>query len=157
MQEGDKGMEKDKVILPQISLDPTEDIDMCFVCGRNNPIGLKLKFRQEGKKAVAEFTPAKVHQGWADIVHGGIINTLLDEAMSYAAIFEGLVCITAKMESRWRRPAKVGETLVITSSVTKNARRLIEVEAAISLKDGTVIAEATGLMYVANKMGDRRA
>ncbi len=140
------------ITLPKISIDPTRDIDMCFVCGKSNPIGLKLKFRQEGKKTIADFTPTSLHQGWSNIVHGAIILALLDEGMSWAAIYEGLVTITAKMENRWRRPAKVGEPLVISASITRNTRRLIEAEAAVSLKDGTVVAEGTALMYVVGRI-----
>lgn len=138
-------------MLPQINFDAEREPDMCFACGRKNPIGLKLSFRREGDSAVAEFTPAEVHQGWSGIVHGGIIHLLLDEAMSYAAIFAGAVCITAKMESRWRRPALVGETLVIRSQIAKNSRRLLEIQASIELKDGTRVAEALGTLYRVNK------
>ena len=144
------------ISLPKLSIDPT-DIDMCFVCGRNNPIGLKVKFRLEGNKAVAEFTPTEFHQGWKGVVHGGIIQTLLDEGMSWAAIFAGLVTVSAKMEIRWKRPANVGEMLLISSSLTRNTRRLVEAEAIVSLKDGTVVAEANGLMYVVTREGNKRA
>ena len=63
---------------PQISITIS---DLCFGCGQNNPIGLKLKFKWDGKTAKAEFTPNKFHQGWSDIIHGGITTTILDEAM----------------------------------------------------------------------------
>lgn len=144
------------ITLPKLSIDPT-NIDMCFVCGKNNPIGLKVKFRLEGKKAIAEFTPTEFHQGWKGVVHGGIIQTLLDEGMSWAAIFAGLVTVSAKMEIRWKRPANVGEMLLISSSLTRNTRRLVEAEATVSLKDGTVVAEANGLMYVVAREENKRA
>lgn len=139
------------IVPPSIRIDPEKEPDMCFGCGRNNPIGLKLSFRRDGNGAVAEFTPTELYQGWTGIVHGGIIHTLLDEAMSYAAMFEGAVTITAKMESRWRRPALIGEPLIIRSRVIRNTRRLLEIEASIDLQDGTRVAEATGTLYVMNK------
>ena len=139
------------VTLPQISIDTEKGLDMCFACGKNNPIGLKLKFERHGNTTRTEFTPTKLYQGWAGIVHGGIIHCLLDEAMSYAAIFEGVNCLTAKTESRLRRPALIGEPLIITSSATKIRKRLIEVKAHISLKDGTIVAEGTATMFVINK------
>ena len=139
------------VTWPQISIDTENGIDMCFGCGQNNPIGLKLSFIWDGKTARAEFTPTNLHQGWSGIVHGGIIHSILDEAMSYAAVFEGLHCVTAKMESRFKRPALVNELLIITASITKNTRRLVETKASISLKDGTLIAESTATLLVINK------
>jgi len=147
-------MEAKMVTLPRVSID-TRNFDMCFGCGRNNPIGLKLNLRQDGKTVRAEFTPTELHQGWSDVVHGGIIYCLLDEAMSYTAIFEGVYCVTAKMEARLRRPASIGEPLIITASITRNTRRLIEAKANISLKDGTPIAEGTATMFIIGKKGDK--
>ncbi len=133
---------------PQISIDTEKSLAMCFGCGQDNPIGLKLNFKWDNKTARAEFIPNKSHQGWSGIVHGGIIGCLLDEAMSYAPYFEGIPCLTAKMQVRIRRPALIDEPLIITSSITKKTRRLIETRAAIVLKDGTPVAESTATMFV---------
>ncbi|MFC2022493.1 PaaI family thioesterase [Chloroflexota bacterium] len=135
---------------PQISINTDGDYSLCFGCGQANPIGLKLSFQRDGKTARAEFTPTEFYQGWSGLVHGGIIICLLDEAMSYAAIFEGMHCITAKIQVKLKRPASINELLVITSSVTKKTRRLIETRAAVSLKDGTLIAEGTASHFVAH-------
>ncbi len=137
---------------PKVPIEPNRGWDMCFGCGKENPIGLKLKVRRDGKTARAEFTPNKHHQGWSGIVHGGILTTLLDEAMGYAALFEGACCVTARMQAKLRRPALIGEPLIITGSVTKNERKLLETEAAISLKDGTLVAEATAAMFILGPM-----
>jgi len=120
----------------------------CFGCGQENPIGLKLSFRCEEDKAEAEFTPDELHQGWLGIVHGGIICTLLDEAMSHTVDSQGINCLTAKAEIRFRRPAFVGEPLVVTGTMTMKRKRLIEARAAITLKDGTIVAEGKSLMYI---------
>ncbi len=109
---------------------------------------MKLKFKWDNKTARAEFIPNKSHQGWSGIVHGGIISCLLDEAMGYATYFEGIVCLTAKMQIRIRRPALIGEPLIITSSITRRTKRLVETRAAIALKDGTPVAESTATMFV---------
>jgi len=133
---------------PQISIDTEKSPTMCFACGQDNPIGLKLNFKWDNKIVRAEFTPNKFHQGWSGIVHGGIIECLLDEAVSYAPYLEGIRCITAKMQVRIRRPALIDEPLVITSSITKRTRKLVEAKAAISLKDGTPVAESIATMFV---------
>ena len=133
---------------PQISIDTEKSLAMCFGCGPDNPIGLKLDFKQDDKTARAEFTPNESHQGWSGIVHGGIICCILDEAMSYAPYFEGIPCLTAKMAVRIRRPAPIDEPLIVTSSITNKSRRLIETRADIALKDGTPVAESTATMFV---------
>jgi len=131
-------------------IDIDKGYSMCFGCGGDNPIGLKLSFQWDGKIAKAEFTPTEFHQGWSGVVHGGIIACLLDEAMGYAALFEGLHCVTAEMQVRLRRPVSIGETLIITSSLTKQNRKLAKTKASISLKDGTPIAEGTATQYIVN-------
>lgn len=135
---------------PQISIDTDRDNSLCFGCGQDNPIGLKLSFQWDGKTARAEFSPTEFYQGWPGMVHGGIVICLLDEAMSYAAIFEGMHCVTVKIQVKLRRPASINEPLVITSSVTKKTRKLVETRAVVSLMDGTMIAEGAATHFVAN-------
>jgi uncharacterized protein (TIGR00369 family) len=134
--------------LPKVSLNTDLNEGLCFGCGHNNPIGLKLKFIKDGDTCRAEFIPNKTHQGWPGVVHGGILASLLDEAMSYAAYFEGVTCLTASMQVRLRQPVKVEEPLIVTASVTKNSRKLFESKARICLKDGTVMAESTAKQFV---------
>ena len=128
--------------------------DLCFGCGERNSMGLKLKFRWDGKKVLTEYTPDKLHQGWADVIHGGIITAVLDEAMAYAAGYEGIKCITATMHTKFKHPLSVGEPTIITASVTKNARRFIETEAKMTLKDGTLIAACTATQVVAGGINE---
>jgi uncharacterized protein (TIGR00369 family) len=132
---------------PKISIDTDKNFDMCFACGEKNPIGLKLKFHREGDRVGAEFTPGEVHQGWKEVVHGGIIVSILDEAMSYATLFTGVSTLTAKMQTRFKRPARIGEPLIVTAHITKQTRRLVETKAEMHLKDGTPIADSTATMF----------
>jgi len=133
---------------PQIVIDVDRNYSMCFGCGQNNPIGLKLDFRQDGKNARAEFTPTEVYQGWPGLVHGGILVCMLDEAMGWVVMLQGINCVTAEIQAKLKRPVPVNEPLVITSSITKKTRKLIKSRAAISLKDGTLIAEGTATQFV---------
>ena len=138
---------------PQIPIAAT---DLCFGCGKKNPIGLKLKFQWDGKAAKGEFTPSEFHQGWKDVIHGGILTAVLDEAMGYATYFENIPCVTAIMQIRLRRPALIGQPLIITASVTKRARRLAETEAKLTLADGTVVAEAKATQIIGSTFSDER-
>ena len=133
---------------PQITRDMKKSLGMCFACGNDNPIGLKLNFKWDGETARAEFTPGELHQGWSGIVHGGIITCLLDEAMSYAALFEKVDTVTAKLQVRIKRPIPIGEPLSITGNITKRTRKLVEAKGAIFVKEGTPVAEATATQFV---------
>ncbi len=125
--------------------------DMCFGCGRKNPCGVKLSFDWDGSVATSEFTPTDMHQGWQNIIHGGILTTLLDEAMAYAAYFEDVPGVTAVMEVKFRRPVKVGEHLIISAWTTRKERRFAETRAKLTLDDGTVVTEARATQYISEK------
>ena len=124
-----------------------ESFDNCFGCGVDNPCGLKLRFEQDGERARAEFTLSERYEGWYGHVHGGILCTVLDEAMAYT-YFPETKGVTARVEVRFRRPAPTGVPMVVTARLTRRTRKLLETEATISLKDGRVVAESTGQAYV---------
>src|SRR5437773_12543515 len=70
----------------------------CFVCGQDNPIGLKLKFSRVGEGVWAEFTPSDLHAGYEGLVHGGILAALIDDAMANVWAANGREAVTAKIE-----------------------------------------------------------
>src|SRR5262245_4874414 len=67
-------------VAPPVAGFPLEDDAMCFCCGQKNPIGLKLEFHEtpDGRMGTI-WIPRKEHQGFKDIVHGGLVATVLDE------------------------------------------------------------------------------
>ncbi len=123
----------------------------CFACGPDNPKGLHLRFRPEGDEQVADFLVNRECQGWAGIAHGGILATLLDEAMTTVLYAQGIVATTAALEVRYRRPVPVGRTVQVRGRIVRRRGRLAETAANITLDDGSVAAEAR-----AKFMGDRK-
>jgi uncharacterized protein (TIGR00369 family) len=121
-----------------------EDDGYCFVCGPKNPIGLKLDFRFNGKTIKTDFIPRKEHQGYLDIVHGGILSTLLDEAMVKLAIAMDMPAVTAQMDVRLRKALRVKERVTIEARMIKTTKKLLEASAEAVTEDRTVIAEARG-------------
>lgn len=117
--------------------------DMCFACGKDNPISLGLKFVNNGDNGVeAEFIPGQVHQGYEDIIHGGIVSTLLDEAMVTAIVNSGQEAFTAELKVRFKEEIRVGEKLMVTGYITGHKGRLIFTEGEICAKDGKIKARA---------------
>ncbi len=125
-----------------------DDDKMCFVCGQDNHGGLRLVFSldRENKSLAADFTPAKTWQGYKDVVHGGIISAVLDEAMTKLAYSFGMNAVTGKLTVRFKKPLMVGENVRVTGRILKESGRTVEASAEAVKDDGTVVAEAEGLL-----------
>jgi acyl-coenzyme A thioesterase PaaI-like protein len=120
-----------------------EDDRYCFVCGEKNPAGLHLRFALREGKVFTEFIPQKIHQGYSNIIHGGLISTILDEAMVKVAIMQGIPAVTAEMTVRFRNPLLAGEKAFVEAAVLKSNRKIIEATAIVKKLDETVIAEGS--------------
>ncbi len=121
-----------------------EDDRCCFACGMDNPDGLRVEWKVEGQAMQGSFIPEKKFQGWAGIVHGGILATLLDEAMTRLAGILSGGAVTAEMTVRYVAPASIGEPLSVKGEVVKETKRMMEMRASIHNKEGKLIASATG-------------
>ncbi|MGH2444310.1 MAG: PaaI family thioesterase, partial [Chloroflexota bacterium] len=117
--------------------------NLCFACGPGNERGLHLHFTTDGTTARAEFSPEDWQYGWQGVVHGGILATLLDEALAYVLFFRGIQAMTARMDIRYRRPVRSNERLTVEAQLVRNAPKIADVRGAV-LRDGAVVAEATG-------------
>jgi len=114
----------------------------CFVCGENNPNGLRLSFEIDKEKQTLKtmFVASPTFQGWDGIVHGGILSTLLDEAMAKLVYELGYQAVTASIEIKFKKPAPILEPLLVYGEVTEVSRRLIRAKARIAKNDGTILA-----------------
>lgn len=120
----------------------------CFVCGRKNPIGLKLIFAEYPDHYETHFTAGPEHQGYDGIVHGGILSTLLDEITARYIYAQGKNAVTARLEVRFRRPTPIGVELKVTGKIVAQRGKLYEMAGAIALPDGTVTADAKATVMV---------
>ncbi len=119
--------------------------DYCFACGKDNPIGLRLSdFRFEGEDLVVDFVPLQEHQGWHDIVHGGIVATVLDEIMTWRVIRTEGEAVTAEMSVRLRKPLPVKVPTQARGRIASRKRKLVAAEAELVGEDGSIYATARG-------------
>lgn len=122
--------------------------DRCFVCGKANPIGLKLDFSyDESGAAFATLAIDEVFAGYPGVIHGGILSTLLDEVMAKAVIHHGKTAVTARMSVAYRRFLRSGQTVTIKGWITKAKSRTLTTAATISDKSG-IYAEAEAIFVV---------
>lgn len=118
----------------------------CFGCGPANPTGLQLEFFVAEDSAVVSLTEIpKSFEGHPGFLHGGIIATLLDEAMSKAVRALGYTSVTAQMEVEFLRPVPSGKPLRLEGCVTSSEGRKHWTEAVIADAHENILASAHGL------------
>lgn len=117
----------------------------CFVCGQENSGGLRIAFAPaDDGSMTAQWTPETVWEGFRGIVHGGVVSTVLDEAMSKAVAAGGAEALTAELRVRFRRPVASGAPYRIRGWIVSRSKRLIETEAALTTPSGGEFAHAWG-------------
>jgi uncharacterized protein (TIGR00369 family) len=116
----------------------------CFGCSPRNPIGLQLEFREEGDWIVAEWFPTHDHEGWFNVLHGGIQTTLLDELGSWVVFIKmGTAGVTSKLEIKFIKPVHVDKGTVLIKARLKETRRNIAlIEAFLYNAHGELCAES---------------
>ena len=108
----------------------------CFGCGQMNPSGFHLKIEMEGNIVYARYRPRPEDQGFPGVMHGGLITALIDEVMGWAMVKAEVWAVTARMETRFRRPVPLTGELRIEATVQKRRGRAITAHARL-LDDGT--------------------
>jgi len=122
--------------------EPVEAAPMCFACGIDNPIGLKIEFAVDGDTCTAEFVGTENHVGWDKTIHGGIIYTILDDVTANILYRQGRRAHTAKCEIRYRNPLFVGEPVALKGWIEKEKGRLIMLKGEVRrISDGALIAD----------------
>ena len=121
----------------------------CFICGVNNPIGLKTRPSRDeaaGRAWLSVVIPEEF-QGWAGVAHGGIIAALLDEVCAYAVMGVSKQIVTAELKIRYLKPVPVGREVTVAAEVRDLVRRSIAVEASLSCA-GEILVRAEARMVV---------
>ncbi|MDJ0784555.1 MAG: PaaI family thioesterase [Desulfosarcinaceae bacterium] len=119
----------------------------CFACGAANPSGLQMKFFSDGERVFAFPEVPTRMAGWDRVVHGGIISTILDEIMGWAAIhlFKQLG-VTGTMTIAFKKPLFVGERLTaVGSALAPPSGRSVQMQGQLYNAKEQLCAEATGV------------
>lgn len=118
----------------------------CFGCGSANATGLQLEFYLAKDGSVVSFpTPPDTFEGPPGFLHGGVIATLLDEAMSKAVRSRGVTAMTRTMEIDYRRPVPSATRVRMEGRVVREEGRKHWTEARIMNEKGVTLASGTGL------------
>ncbi len=125
----------------------------CFGCGTENPQGLQLSFTLHTSEAgvMTASSPVRLtrmHEGPPGHIHGGIIATLLDEAMSKLNRPLNILAMTRSLSVDYLRPAPLETPLRLVSTHVRNDGRKVLHSADLMLEDGTVLAHGEGFFLV---------
>ena len=122
----------------------------CFICGVENPVGLKLKIYQTEPGVIETTYTAPEHfQGYPGVLHGGIVAAILDEISGRAHMgdpSQPRFMFTGKLEVKYRKNVPIGEPLKIIGKAGKSKRQMAEGWAGIYNETGELLAEATTLL-----------
>ncbi len=115
----------------------------CFACGSGNARGLGLEFRKgEDGGVAANWIPEDDFEGYSGMIHGGIVSTVLDEAMAKVVAGTGAKALTAELRVRFRRQVSPGVPVQIEGWIETRNRRMFRTEAALIGVGGDELAHA---------------
>ena len=109
------------------------DDQYCFACGTLNPIGLRMEVSFRDNKAFSRLALKREFQGWSDIVHGGVMATILDEIMAHAVLHYVGQAVTTSLEVTYRAPLHVGEEFEAIGYVAEQKSRAAVAKAEIRI------------------------
>ncbi|MGE5381196.1 MAG: PaaI family thioesterase [Methylocystaceae bacterium] len=123
----------------------------CFLCGRDNPVGLRMTWYNDRpeNKVWSKLVVPDEYNSYPGIVHGGIVAALLDETAGRAVLMDGEIdrlMVTARLNIRYRKPTPTGTELTVIGWIDRDGHSRARVAGEIRLADGTVTAECEALI-----------
>ena len=108
----------------------------CLVCSQSNPLGLGLDFTVHDDGSVsASFLGHSALEGFQGFLHGGMIASLLDGAMTNCLFARGHVAMTAELKVRYRKPVLIGQEMTLRAWITRSQPPLHLLEAELKQED----------------------
>lgn len=123
----------------------------CIVCGRDNPVGLRIRFQRTPTGVEARVRPQDHFQGFTGLLHGGVVCGLLDDAMWWAIYAQReIITMTADISVRYKKPVPVGTELQVEAGLDgARGSRLFLTSARLRDASGELLAEARGKFLAA--------
>ena len=129
--------------------------DGCFVCGHSNVHGLQVQFYVEDNSVRVDLNFARHYNSFPNITHGGILSSILDEAMGWSAfIFSDIetFLFTRELTVTYKRNAPIGEPLLLIAEFVGAERGgMFSTKGKIVDMDGKIITASKGLFFPTSK------
>ncbi len=126
---------------------PNRNDHKCFGCGPANPTGLQMKFFSDDKSVFSWVKVPGHLMGWDNLVHGGILSTILDEIMSWSAIYllKKLI-LTKSMTIDFIKPVFEGMELKVEGNVfEKRSDKEAVMQGRIYNAEGVLCTKSKGI------------
>lgn len=129
--------------------------DGCFVCGHSNVHGLQVQFYVQDNSVRVDLNFARHFNSFPNITHGGILSSILDEAMGWSAfIFSDVetFLFTRELTVTYKRNAPIGEPLLLMAEYVGAERGgMFSTKGKIVDMDGKIITTSKGLFFPTSK------
>jgi acyl-coenzyme A thioesterase PaaI-like protein len=114
----------------------------CFACGSNNGMGLGLKFyKREDGTVFGNFFADPKFEGYSGIIHGGIVATLLDSAMTHCLLMKDIPALTGRLSIKYSIPIRTGTVVKLEARIVDQFHEMFILEGK-ALVDGKRVASA---------------
>ncbi len=123
----------------------------CFGCCPDNPLGLHMVFFEDGDDIVSYWKPADRYQGWVNVLHGGIIASLIDELAGWV-VFRKLKTtgVTSSLNVRYKKAVSTQEPeLTIRGRITQQRRNLVTIVVEVTNANGELCATGETIYFTA--------
>jgi uncharacterized protein (TIGR00369 family) len=125
----------------------------CFGCGGANPRGMRLAFDPdpERRRIVGRFRLGAEYQGGPGFIHGGIIATVLDEAMGKVSRFSDVRAVTAELTVEYLKPVRVDQEIRVEAFESQREGRHLFHQGEIRDTAGELLARGRGRFVVVDR------
>jgi uncharacterized protein (TIGR00369 family) len=124
--------------------------NMCFGCSQKNPAGLKLQFEELDKFIIATWQPSEIYQGYANVLHGGIIAALLDEIGAWCVSVKiGTAGVTSEMKTRYLSPVYINKgSLTLKATIAGQTKKSATINCFLYDGQSKLCAEAEAEYFI---------
>jgi acyl-coenzyme A thioesterase PaaI-like protein len=114
----------------------------CFACGSNDGMGMGLKFYKHKDGTVfGNFFADPKYEGYSGIIHGGIVATLLDSAMTHCLLMKDIPALTGRLSIKYSIPIRTGKVVKVEARIVDELRGIFILQGK-ALVDGKRVASA---------------
>ena len=105
-------------------------------------LALRCELQPDGSVS-AKFLGHSALEGYSGLLHGGLIATLLDGAMTHCLFARGIRGLTAELKVRYRERVVASEEVILRAWLEDEAHGLFQLRAELT-QGGTLKASAAG-------------